>query len=106
MVWGFGSMPPLTTLLLMIETTQDDLTTALYGVTRLIAGWKDWKLVEDCNDEDRITRLIEICSQEITEQAKDPLNVDPKAQGQVMRKLRGYQQLKTLETFIFTEVEW
>lgn len=90
----------------MIQTTQNDLRKALYGVTRLITGWKDWKTVEDYPDEERITRLIEICSQEIAEQAKDPLNVDPKAQGAVMRKLRGYQQLKTLETFIFEEVEW
>jgi macrodomain Ter protein organizer (MatP/YcbG family) len=90
----------------MIETTKEDLRTSLYGVTRLIAGWKDWKLVEDHKDEERISRLIEICCNELAEQSKDPANVDPKTQGQVMRKLRGYQQLKTLETFIFDEVEW
>jgi len=90
----------------MIQTSRADLEAALYGVSRLIAGYKDWKDVENLPNSDKISRLVEITATAVSEQSKDPLNVDPKLQGQLMRKLRGYQQLSVIENFVFQEVDW
>jgi hypothetical protein len=91
----------------MIETDTASLSSALYGITRLVAGYQDWRLVQDIPDKRQWLKiLIKATSNKLTELNEDILNADPKEQGALMRKLTAYQQLALIEKFCFDEVEW
>jgi hypothetical protein len=89
----------------MRETTQAELKSALYGVLRLVCGYKDWKEVEYLQDHERIPTLIQLTTDEVARLNAD-LNADPKVLSQAMRKLRAYQQLNVVDNFCFKEVDW
>jgi hypothetical protein len=89
----------------MRETTQTELKSALYGVLRIVCGYKDWKLIEHLEDHEWIPTLIQSTTEEVVKLNADP-NVDPKLMSQYMRKLRAYQQLSVVDNFCFKEVEW
>lgn len=91
---------------IMRETKPEDLKAAVYGIARLVAGWNDWKLVEDIPQENRIAKLSELSTKELLDLQIDIANMDPKKQNQVLRKVRAYQQLLLIEKFCFDEVEW
>lgn len=91
----------------MIETNSDDLVGALYGIARLVAGYQDWRLVQDIPDQRQwLPTLIKNTSDKLAALNSDILNIDPKEQGGLMRKLKGYQQLALIEKFCLDEVEW
>lgn len=91
----------------MRETDKTDLESAVYGVARLVAGYKDWKSVESLpNKRQWIPTLLDITSSQLADANQDLINADPKLQASLMRKLRGYQQLALIEKFCFDEVEW
>jgi hypothetical protein len=91
----------------MIETDRKDLESSLYGITRLVAGYHDWRQVQDVPDRRQWLKiLIKDTSNKLTALNEDILNADPKQQGVLMRKLTAYQQLALIEKFCFDEVEW
>ena len=90
----------------MIETNRHDLDAAFYGIVRLVAGWQDWKTVEELPNPDKLPTLLNSTLDSFRTLSEDPLNADPKVQNQVTRKLKAYQQLQLLEKFCFTEVIW
>lgn len=90
----------------MIETSRQDLEAAFYGICRLVSGWQDWREVEDLPNDKKLKPLIDKTTEEFTRLSADILNADPKAQNQVVRKLKAYQQLALLEKFCFAEVIW
>lgn len=90
----------------MIQSTKIDIQAALYGIARLVAGYHDWEAVKSTPAEKKILVLAERTGDELREIQSDILNLDPKRQNQVLRKLRAYQQLLLLEKFIFEEVDW
>jgi hypothetical protein len=90
----------------MIETRRDDLEAAFYGVLRLVAGWQDWKAVEDLPNNVKVKNLLGITTTAFNALNADVLNADPKQHKQVLRKLQAYQQLALLEKFMFSEVIW
>lgn len=91
----------------MIETDQQSLRSALYGITRLVAGYQDWRLVQDLPDQRQwLPVLIADTSDKLAKLNEDIVNLDPKEQGALMRKLKAYQQLALIEKFCFDEVEW
>lgn len=91
----------------MIETDLTSLHSAIYGILRLIAGYKDWQTISDNpNNREWLPTLINDTTKQLAEVSADFQNVDPKVQAQLMRKLKGYQQLALIEKFCFDEVEW
>lgn len=90
----------------MIETSRHDLESALYGICRLVSGWQDWKVVEDLPNDQKLQVLLQKTTEEFTRLSLDINNADPKVQNQVVRKLKGYQQLALLEKFCMKEVIW
>lgn len=90
----------------MIESTQRDIKSAIYGLTRLIAGFSEWQHVTDVPEEERAKFLLNKTLAEINELNADFVNADPKQVSALNRKLRAYQQLCLLEKFCFDEVEW
>jgi hypothetical protein len=90
----------------MRETNQSELQSAIYGLLRLVAGYQEWKLVEDLDQDQWTQTLLQNTTKELSEVNADPLNADPKRQNQLIRKLRAYQQVALLENFCFKEVEW
>ena len=90
----------------MRETTQPELKSALYGLLRLVAGYQDWRLVEDLPQDEWVGVLIQNTMEALNRLNADVLNADPKDQRQLLRKLGAYQQVATLENFCFKEVEW
>lgn len=91
----------------MIETDYEALASCIYGVTRLVSGYNDWRAVQDIPDKRQwLPTLISNVTADIAKCNEDPLNTDPKQLNSLMRKLRGYQQLATIEKFCFDEVEW
>lgn len=90
----------------MRETNQSELQSAIYGLLRLVAGYQEWKLVENIDQSQWVQTLLNNASQELADLNADPLNADPKRQSQLLRKLRAYQQVALVENFCFKEVEW
>ena len=90
----------------MRETSQADLRSSLYGLLRLVAGYQDWRLIEDLPQDEWLPTLISHTMESINQLNADVLNADPKEQRQLLRKLGAYQQVATIENFCFKEVEW
>jgi hypothetical protein len=90
----------------MRETTIQELKAAIYGLTRLVAGYNGWKVVADVPEEDRAKALLKLTVADIAKAAADPTNADQAEVSALNRRLRAYQQLCLLEKFCFEEVEW
>lgn len=89
----------------MRETSQHDLKAAIYGILRLVAGYQDWKLLDNVDRSEYLSTLIEHTGAEVAALSTD-LNADPKVLNQAMRKLKAYQQINLIENFCLREVDW
>jgi hypothetical protein len=90
----------------MIETTQSELRSAIYGLLRMIAGYKEWQKVLSAPDEQKSEKLCLVTIAELSVLNSDINNSDPKEISALTRKLKAYQQIRTLEKFCFDEVDW
>jgi len=90
----------------MRETSFRELQSSLYGLARLVTGHKDWKRFDHVAESEKIQMLLEDSIQRLTDFARDPSGGDPAEVSHWNRRLRAYQQLRTLERFCFDEVDW
>ena len=90
----------------MIETTQEQLRAALYGLLRLIAGYSEWQKVISAPDSEKSEKLCLLTIAELNVLNMDIANADQKLIGSLTRKLKAYQQIRLMEKFCFDEVEW
>lgn len=90
----------------MRETTIQDLKAAIYGLTRLVAGYNGWKVVADVPEEERAKVLLKLTVADIAKSAADLTNADQAEVSALNRRLRAYQQICLLQKFCFEEVEW
>lgn len=84
-------------------TKREHIESAIYGLTRLVAGYQSWKEVEDVPFQEKLKVLCDVARTDFASGFDDS---DPKEQASLMRKLRAYNQLLQLERFCFDEVEW
>jgi hypothetical protein len=90
----------------MRETSVQELRAALYGLTRLVAGFNGWKVVADLPEDQRAQALLKLTIADLAKAAGDSVNADPTEVSALNRRLRAYQQICLLEKFCFEEVEW
>lgn len=88
------------------ETSMRELKSSLYGLARLVTGHKDWKRFEETHEEQRIQALLEDAIEQLASFARDPRGANQQDVSHWNRRLRAYQQLRTLERFCFDEVDW
>ena len=94
--------PPIT----MRETPKSEVTNALYGILRMIAGYAEWQKVQETPDDEKAEKLCIITISELSVLNMDINNADQKRISALTRKLRAYQQIRLLQKFAFEEVEW
>lgn len=90
----------------MIQTTKEEVRSALYGLLRMIAGYQEWQKVITAPDEQKSEKLCLVTIAELSVLNMDINNSDPKQISSLTRKLKAYQQIRALEKFCFEEVEW
>ena len=94
--------PPFT----MRETPKSEVTNALYGILRMIAGYAEWQKVQETPDDEKAEKLCIITISELSVLNMDINNADQKRISALTRKLRAYQQIRLLQKFALEEVEW
>jgi hypothetical protein len=90
----------------MRETSKDELTSALWGLLRMIAGYAEWQRVRDVPDQNKAEQLCMISIAELNELNQDIMTADQRRIDALTRKLKAYQQIRLLQKFMFDEVEW
>ena len=80
--------------------TKDELKAAVYGLTRLVTGYRGWTEVLDLPEEERLKVLFKRTTAEINN------TTDLSEHTSLLRKLRAYSQLLQLQTFCFEEINW
>ena len=81
-------------------TKKEDLQSAVYGLSRLVAGFKDWSEVSSVPNEDKLQVLFKQTAEEINNGAELAEHTS------LLRKLRAYSQLLQLQRFCFKEIDW
>ena len=90
----------------MRETPKSEVTNALYGILRMIAGYAEWQKVQETPDDEKAEKLCIITISELSVLNMDINNADQKCISALTRKLRAYQQIRLLQKFALEEVEW
>ena len=90
----------------MRETSQQEVRAALFGLLRMIAGYAEWQKVQDTPDDEKAEKLCIITLAEIGTLNMDLNNADPNRISALTRKLKAYQQIRLLQKFSLSEVEW
>jgi hypothetical protein len=99
-------MTTLPSPITMRETPKSEVTNALYGILRMIAGYAEWQKVQETPDDEKAEKLCIITISELSVLNMDINNADQKRISALTRKLRAYQQIRLLQKFAFEEVEW
>ena len=89
-----------------VNTSKEAIESAIYGLARLVAGYESWKNLEDTPCQERIRALVIETTSSFNSLAQDYAIADPQQQASLLRKLRAFHQLATLEKFCFEEVDW
>lgn len=99
-------MTTLPSPITMRETPKSEVTNALYGILRMIAGYAEWQKVQETPDDEKAEKLCIITISELSVLNMDINNADQKRISALTRKLRAYQQIRLLQKFALEEVEW
>ena len=81
-------------------TKKEDLQSAVYGLSRMVAGFKDWSEVSSVPNEDKLQVLFKQTAEEINNGGELAEHTS------LLRKLRAYSQLLQLQRFCFKEIDW